>query len=83
MHPGVDEESRELLANGEEENRGVVFFLDASFHNIGVSSVFKSCLKPEARQSYLSGVNNAIKRDATAKSSSMPSHQNLHAVFRD
>ena len=84
MHPGVDEESRELLANGEEDvNRGVVFFLDASFHNIGVSSVSKSCLKPEARQSYLSGVNNAINRDATARSSSMPSHQNLHAVFRD
>ena len=49
VHPGVDEESRELLANGEEDvNRGVVFFLDASFHNIGVSSVSKSCLRPEA-----------------------------------
>ena len=49
VRPGVGEESRELLANGEEDvNRGVVFFLDASFHDIDVRSVSKSCPKPEA-----------------------------------
>ena len=85
MHPGFGEESRELLANGEEDvNRGVVIFLDASFHDIGASSVSKSYPKPEVRQSYLSGGGgDAINRDATASSLSMRSHQSLHAVFRD
>ena len=63
MHPGVGEESRELLANGEEDvNRGVVIFLDASFHDIGASSVSKSYPKPEARQSYFSGGGRCHKQ---------------------
>ena len=47
VRPGVGEECRERLANGEGDvNRGVVLFLDASFHDIDVSSVSKSCPKP-------------------------------------
>ena len=84
VRPGVGGESRELLANGEEDvNRGVVFFLDASSHDIDVRSVFKSCIKPEARQSYISGGKGITNRDPTPSSSSMRSHQGLHAVFRD
>ena len=62
------EESKKLLANGKEDvNRGVVFFLDTSFHDIGVSSVSKSCPKPEAQQSYLSGGGRYHKQGSHCK----------------